>query len=212
MTCPVQSAIREIRGGWDDWEEDEGITIDGQTYVCANAAFFYTTFTLQHAREQLGGKDHGELLRPYIGKTRSEVFAMLSPLLQRPAHYFDLAINSLERSISKCLELCTYYSFKYKKPMMVGWPEVDWSTTHAIVSSYIEFSKCLGAEITPLPPPSVDSADAKITESDAFASVQNIIRGIGRKEGEYLAAIKKIQQVEKAVLAKAEEVKNLMSK
>lgn len=215
MACPVQKAIREIRGGWDNWEDDEGsITIGDKTYVCRESVFLYTIYTMEFARMQLGKFDerYGAFFAEFLGKSRAELARYFSlRCLKRVEMLYDYSINSLERSIDSALREIMYKAFREKQPLPMPPPSIDYSQDIiGIANQYVEYAKSFSAEISPLPPISLAETAAEIIvealpkdieeAKKQFIGIQDVIRGVGRREAEYLSAISKLQQVERALL------------
>jgi len=203
MSCPVVKAIKEIRGGWDAWDdEDKGLVRIGNVeYICTATVFYLTIRKMEYARAKL----RGDLVREkffagLLAGTQLDYFhALEGAILQDMRGKFDVAINATWRYMSQISRAVITAAYKKKAPPLM--PAFDPSPSDdfvVVVNQCVEYVNSSGCDITALPPASTNTTPDKKADGDdaqLMAAEEEILRGVGRREAEYVAAINKLTEV-----------------
>ncbi len=204
MSCPVVKAIKEIRGGWDVWDnEDRGvIKINGVEYVCTTTVFYLTTRKMEFARAMLYNRlDRDKFFAGLLANTQLEYFhALENIILNDIKGKFEIAINTAWRVISKITS--AVIAAAYKKgavPLMPVFDQAPSADFVVLVNQCVEYvNSSKQVDVEPLPAASENTTPNKKAEGtpeQLMAAEEDILRGIGRREAEYVAAINKITEV-----------------
>jgi len=204
MSCPVVKAIKEIRGGWDVWDnEDRGvIKINGIEYVCTTTVFYLTTRKMEFARHMLYNKlDSEKFFAGLLSGTQLSYFHTLETIILNDIKgKLEIAINAAWRVISQITRAVIAAAYRKKTvPLMPVFDPSPSSNFIELVNQcveYINLSKQVDVEA--LPPASENTTPDKKAEGDPtqlMAAEEDILRGIGRREAEYVAAINKITEI-----------------
>jgi len=204
MSCPVVKAIKEIRGGWDAWDdEDRGVVkINGIEYVCTKTVFYVTTRKMEFARLTLNKLlDREKFFVGLLSGTQLEYFNALEVIILRDVRgLFEIAINSTLRVISQITRAVITAAYRKKNaPIMnIFEPELGADFINVVNQcvEYVNSSKQV--DVAALPPASKNTTPNSPAEGDVdklMAAEEDILRGIGRREAEYVAAINKLTEV-----------------
>lgn len=204
MSCPVVKAIKEIRGGWDAWDdEDRGLVkINGVEYICTTTVFYLTIRKMEYARAVLRGTiDREKFFAGLLAGTQLDYFRTLEANILRDVRgKFEIAINAAWRVMSQITRAVIVAAYKKKSPPIMSiFDPVLSDNFITAVNQCVEYVNSSGlVEVTPLPPASENTTPdkkAEGTHEQLMAAEEEILRGIGRREVEYVAAINKITEV-----------------
>ncbi len=204
MSCPVVKAIKEIRGGWDAWDnEDRGlIKINGVEYVCTATVFYLTIRKMEYARGVLRGTlDREKFFAGLLAGTQLEYFHVIeAAILQDIRGKFDVAINAAWRVMSQISRAVVTAAYKKKSPpLMPAFDPAPSADFIAVVNQCVEYVNLSGqVDVMPLPPASENTTGDKKADGgheQLMAAEEEILRGVGRREVEYVAAINKLTEV-----------------
>lgn len=210
--CPVKKAALEIRGGWDAWSDDNKgiIQIDGVDYVCQNAVFLYTIRKMEFARHKLAGHIPPEFFGRLSGKTRNKLYQELCGMLLGDAFLrLDMALNATERAISILNRMVIMLAYsKQMAPMLPIFEPAYDGDVEAVVNRYVEYANKVSQDKLALclPPKKDDKADMAFIEPKDMQSCEqllemelDVIRGVGFREAELVAAAQKLVEVTAAI-------------
>jgi hypothetical protein len=209
MDCPVQAAQKEIRGGWDAWNDDgRTVTVGGVTYCCQEAVTAYTFIRMQYARLTLVSDNPrvATLFTPYVGKTHGELFTVLAAaLLGRLTQHINNAVSAVLRAFSAVEHASIFHSYAKKTPVYVpAFEPPAYTDLAAYVNYFVEHSKHFPSVDIPLVPPfTVDEHAAEVLPSDpakCMEGLTNVFYGVGRREAELAHILCTLQNVEKSAI------------
>ncbi len=217
--CPVKKAALEIHGGWDLWEDDsKGIVkVDGVDYVCQNAAFLYTVRKMEFARHKLGGSIPSGFFRKVVGKSRNQVYSELCLIVLADVRgRLDMALNAADRIIYGLHMAVIGMAYRKQSPPVLPLFEPEYKgEPEEVVNQYVDYANMvlektggdMSKKIKQCAMPKADNKpDSQFIEPRDMPGFEqvlemelDIIRGIGFREAELVAAAQKLVEVEVAI-------------